>query len=89
METIHNIPYYTLQEIAVISQEPVHLRTLRHWIQNGDLDHFLYGYKKTITSPIQYRLQPPHPSDILWDDGSRCYHIPEHAPETEDMLHGE
>lgn len=76
MEIIQGIPYYTLQEIAALSREPVHLRTLRNWIVNGELDHFLYGYKRTSTASVLYRLVPPRPDDVLWDDGSRCYHLP-------------
>lgn len=77
MEIINGIPYYTLQEIATLSQEPVHLRTLRHWIAKGELDHFLFGYKKTKTSSVLYRLVPPLATDTLWNDGSRCYHFPD------------
>lgn len=71
---INNIEYYSVAEIEEISG--VNMRTLRRWIANGDLDHFLHAYQGRGL-PIMYRLEPPSKDDIPVEGKRNTYHMPE------------
>lgn len=70
---INSKKYYTVSEIAKISD--VHPKTLRRWINNGELDCFLYGYKGEKT-PLLFRLEPPCDTDELLDESKKLYMLP-------------
>lgn len=70
--------YYKACEAAELAG--VHIRTLRRWLANGNLAHFLFPYRKTLHSPIYYRLEPPDDTDQQWE-GEAVYHFP--ASDTE------
>ncbi len=65
--------YYKACEAAELAG--VHIRTLRRWLANGNLSHFLFPYRKTQHSPVFYRLEPPDDTDVLWD-GEEIYRFP-------------
>lgn len=73
--------YYKACEAAELAG--VHIRTLRRWLANGNLAHFLFPYRKTLHSPVYYRLEPPEDTDTLWD-GESVYRLQE--SETERMV---
>lgn len=73
--------YYKACEAAELAG--VHIRTLRRWLANGNLAHFLFPYRKTLHSPVYYRLEPPEDTDELWD-GESVYRLQE--SETERMV---
>lgn len=56
--------YYTFSEIAALAK--VHERTLRRWIQAGELSHFLFQYRKTPKGPVLFRLEPPEETEETW-----------------------
>lgn len=70
--------YYKACEAAELAG--VHIRTLRRWLANGNLAYFLFPYRKTLHSPIYYRLEPPDDTDQQWE-GEAVYHFP--ASDTE------
>lgn len=70
----NNIKYYTISEIADISD--VNPKTLRRWINKGDLEHFLFGYKGDKT-PLLFRLEPPNESDSFYSESKKIYNLPE------------
>ena len=71
---IKNKKYYSIKEIVRLSG--VNMRTLRRWIANGDLDHYLHAYQSK-NGPIMYRLDPPDCEDILLDGFDDVYQLPE------------
>lgn len=73
MLLIQGKEYYKVTEVAELSK--VNARTLRRWISNGYLDHFLFPFKETPTSPTYYRLEPPEEEDVRWD-GQAAYQMP-------------
>ena len=79
--------YYKACEAAELAG--VHIRTLRRWLANGNLSHFLFPYRKTQHSPVFYRLEPPDDTDELWD-GEEIYRFSGRRNETGgDVIHGE
>lgn len=71
---INNREYFTIAEITAISG--VNMRTLRRWIANGDLDHFLHAYQGK-NMPMMFRLEPPDETDRPYDGYHNTYHLPE------------
>lgn len=77
---INKKTYYSIQEIGEISG--VNMRTLRRWISNGDLDHFLHGYyTNSPQSMTLYRLEPPCPEDKVYEGKRNTYYLPEEGEE--------
>ena len=64
--------YYKIAEAATLAG--VNSRTLRRWLQAGNLDHFLFPFRKEKNGPLYYRLEPPDETDELWD-GEQVYKI--------------
>lgn len=70
---IQGVPYYSFRDIA--KQSGVNERTLRRWVSNGDLDHFIYEYRDDNGSAL-YRLVPPCECDVLVAGSHNVYHLP-------------
>ena len=70
MLVINNKTYYTIAEAADIAK--VCERTLRRWIANGNLSHFLFPYRAANARVTYYRLEPPDETDQKWD-GEETY----------------
>lgn len=64
--------YYKVAEAAKLAG--VNVRTLRRWIADGNLEHFLFPFRRTRTGPLYYRLEPPEETDVLWE-GQAAYKI--------------
>lgn len=75
---INSRKYYTVSEIANISD--VHPKTLRRWINKGELDHFLFGYKGEKT-PLLFRLEPPCKTDEFLIESKKVYKLPKEIKE--------
>lgn len=73
MLTVDGKRYYKVSEAAALAG--VNTRTLRRWLAQGNLDHFLFPYQKTKGGTIYYRLEPPGEADARWD-GDGAYKIP-------------
>lgn len=73
MLLVNDKQYYKINEIAKIAD--VNVRTLRRWLTDGNLSHFLFPFKKTATGTLYYRLEPPEEDDQLWE-GESVYRIP-------------
>lgn len=78
MLLINGICYYKVTEAAELAG--VNARTLRRWITNGNLAHFLFPYRRTKSGPMYYRLEPPKETDVLWDE-EPVYQMPEETDE--------
>lgn len=76
MMTVDGRLYYKVSEAAGLAG--VNVRTLRRWLAKGNLDHFLFPYRKTKSGPVYYRLEPPEDTDEKWeDDSAGAYKIPD------------
>lgn len=73
MLELNGTQYYKACEVAELAD--VHIRTLRRWLANENLAHFLFPYRKTLHSPVYYRLKPPDDTDVLWE-GESVYRMP-------------
>ena len=73
MLLINGKAYYKVNETAELAG--VNTRTLRRWIASGNLDHFLFPYRRTRNGPMYFRLEPPDESDVLWEN-EQVYHMP-------------
>lgn len=75
---INEIEYFTIAEITDISG--VNMRTLRRWIANGDLDHFIHAYQgKNL--PLMFRLEPPDETDVPYPGKRNTYYLPDEIRE--------
>ena len=81
--TINKIKYHTISEIAEISD--VNSKTLRRWINKGDLEHFLFGYKGDKT-PLLFRLEPPNESDSFYSKSKKIYKLPKEEKREEKII---
>lgn len=70
---IQGVRYYSFSEVVKLSG--VNLRTLRRWISNGDLDHYLHAYRDDKGATL-YRLQPPCEGDVLCEGSYNVYRLP-------------
>lgn len=75
---INQRQYYTIAEITEISG--VNMRTLRRWIANGDLDHFIHAYQGDNV-PLMFRLEPPDETDIPYPGKHNTYYLPDEIRE--------
>lgn len=73
MVLINGKSYYKVNEAAELAG--VNTRTLRRWIADGSLSHFLFPYRQTRNGPMYYRLEPPDEGDVLWE-GENIYQMP-------------
>ena len=70
---INGEDYLRISDVAELSG--VEIRTMRRWINDGDLTHFLTVYRSE--SGIQYfRLGIPHDTDVLIEGETFRYHLP-------------
>ena len=67
--------YYKVGEAADLAQ--VNTRTLRRWIADGNLAHFLFPFRQTKSGPMYYRLEPPEEGDATWE-GEAVYKMPQY-----------
>ncbi len=74
MLVINDKRYYKVQEAAELAG--VNARTLRRWIADGNLAHFLFPYKRNRNGSVYYRLEPPDETDKQWD-GEDMWYLPE------------
>ena len=74
MLEIDDMRYYKVNEAAQLAG--VNVRTLRRWIADGNLAHFLFPFRRTRNGPMYYRLEPPGDGDVLWD-GEPVWRIPD------------
>lgn len=65
MILVNGKSYYKVNEAAELAG--VNTRTLRRWLADGNLDHFLFPYRQTRNGPMYYRLEPPDETDVLWE----------------------
>lgn len=72
MLTVDGRQYYKVSEAAELAG--VNTRTLRRWFAQGNLDHFLFPFRKTKGGTIYYRLEPPGDGDVRWE-GDAAYKI--------------
>lgn len=75
---INHKEYFTIAEITEISG--VNMRTLRRWIANGDLDHFLHAYQGEHL-PLMFRLEPPDDHDVPYPGKRNTYYLPDAVKE--------
>lgn len=78
MLLINDKRYYKVNEAAELAG--VNTRTLRRWIADGNLAHFLFPYRRILNGPVYYRLEPPDGTDVLWP-GEQVYHLPREEDE--------
>lgn len=70
---INNKKYYRISEISKISG--VKNRTLRRWIDRGELDHFLHAFKADGRA-LMFRLEPPTEDDLFYSEEKNIYLLP-------------
>lgn len=70
---INHKKYYLISEIAEISG--VKQRTLRRWINRGELDHFLHAFKGE-GRPMLFRLDPPGEYDTFYSKEKNIFILP-------------
>ena len=73
VKIIQENTYFSISEIAQISD--VNVRSLRRWLDNGELAHFLTIYQ-TSNGRTCYRLGPPRTTDRLIDGSTLKYQFP-------------
>ena len=67
MRIFDGLAYYQAKELAALAG--VNAGTIRRWVQNGNLDHFLFPFRATRQGPVWYRREPPAEGTPRWGPG--------------------